>query len=260
MVNPEPVEIRDSLKRFRRDYPESRVAFIMMQFGQTGAHRDISKAIRATLGSYGVVGVRADDKDYHDDLFPNIQTYLYACDFGIAVFERLESEDFNPNVSLEVGCLMGLGKPVCLLKDKTLRLLHTDLVGKLYKSFDPQDPSSSIPPVLTQWLLDHELVSRLEDDPLYNYLLLITESRDRKHAVRKQILQLLAATDGYLARSAIERRLGLHGDYGSGAVRPLSLLQGQGAVSYKENPPTFGLYGLTNRARRILENLRREKL
>ncbi len=78
-----------------------------------------------TLASYGITALRADDKDYHEDLFTNIVTYLYGCSFGIAVFERIETDDVNPNVSLEVGYMQGLRKPVCLLKDKTLRALHS---------------------------------------------------------------------------------------------------------------------------------------
>ena len=61
------------------------------------------KAIQSTLGTFGIAALRADDKEYHDDLLPNVLTYIYGCRFGIAVFERLEAEDFNPNVSLEVG-------------------------------------------------------------------------------------------------------------------------------------------------------------
>ena len=65
---------------------------------------------------------------------------------------------FNPNVSLEVGILLGLRKPVCLLKDKTLSVLHTDLIGKLYRTFDPHNPAHSIPDALRAWLKDREIV------------------------------------------------------------------------------------------------------
>ena len=84
-------------------------------------------------------------------------TYIYGCGMGIAVFERIESDDFNLNVSLEVGYMMAMKRPVCLLKDRTLRALPSDLVGRLYKPFDLQDPSKSIPPVLRQWLKDKGL-------------------------------------------------------------------------------------------------------
>src|ERR1041385_1242928 len=134
-----PGEISESIKRFWRDYPtDQKVAFIMMRFGKTKAHNEIVSSIRAELARHGIVAVRADQKQYHDDLFWNILTYLHGCDFGIAVFERIELEEFNPNVALEVGYLMALRKPVLLLKDQTLRNLTTDLVGKLYKTFDPQ--------------------------------------------------------------------------------------------------------------------------
>ena len=155
-----PLEITNSLQRFLKDHPEPRrTAFIMMQFGSTEMHDQIVSGIKDTLEKYGITALRADDKEYHDDLFPNVLTYLYGCGFGIAVFERLEADDFNPNVSLEVGYMRALRKPVCLLKDKTLKTLQTDLVGKLYKSFDPQKPEVSIPAELDKWLSDKEIVT-----------------------------------------------------------------------------------------------------
>lgn len=153
-----PAEIRESLERFRRDYPDShRVAFLMMRFGKTKAHEGIVAGIRAALDPLGVTVVRADDKQYHDDLFPNVLTYIYGCSFGIAVFERIETEQFNPNVALEVGYMFALKKDVCLLKDRTLTTLHADLVGKLYRVFDPLDPIVSIPQELSRWLRDKGL-------------------------------------------------------------------------------------------------------
>ena len=154
-----PVEIKDSLTSFKLDYPDhTKVAFIMMQFGETKAHDEIVKAIKSVLADRGLIGVIANDKQYNNDLFPNVMTYLYGCGFGIAVFERIEDEEFNPNVSLEVGYMFALRKPVCLLKDETLKTLHTDLIGKLYKDFDPQDPVKTIPSEISEWLSDKRIV------------------------------------------------------------------------------------------------------
>jgi len=153
-----PVEVQESLARFRADHPNlAKVAFIMMRFGQTVLHEKVVKGIKSALEPHGITGLRADDKQYHDDLFSNILTYIYGCGMGIAVFERIESDEFNPNVSLEVGYMMAIKRPVCLLKDRTLRALPSDLVGRLYKPFDPLDPIKSIPPVLRQWLGDKGL-------------------------------------------------------------------------------------------------------
>jgi len=155
-----PLELTESLRHFLRDHQQiERNAFIMMRFGETKAHGAIDRAIRTTLKQYGIEALRADQKEYHEDLLANVLTYIYGCRFGIAVFERLEKEDFNPNVSFEVGYLRGLRKPICLLKDKTLSTLQTDLIGKLYRSFDPQSPEESIPPELEKWLRDKDIIS-----------------------------------------------------------------------------------------------------
>jgi hypothetical protein len=50
--------------------------------------------------------------------------------------------------------MMALRKNICLLKDKTMKTLHTDIIGKLYQTFDPQDPLTSIPLVIRKWLED----------------------------------------------------------------------------------------------------------
>ncbi|MNR18345.1 hypothetical protein D3C85_1350690 [compost metagenome] len=148
-------EIASGLERFRADYPlGTKTAFIIMQFGNTKPHADVVNCIRDTLAVHGIIALRADDKEYMDDLFANIKTYMHACDFGIAVFDRITEDDFNPNVSLEVGYMMGMGKDVLLLKDQTLRNLHTDLAGRLYKQFDTRDTQGSMPAPINKWLAD----------------------------------------------------------------------------------------------------------
>jgi hypothetical protein len=159
-LKPSP-EIQESLVRFREDHPyPDRVAFVMMRFGATPAHDAIVRAISEGLNRFGISAVRADEKEYHDHLFPNVLTYVYGCGFGIAVFERIEEQQFNPNVALELGYMLALGKPVCLLKDRTLTALHTDLVGHLYKVFDPLHPQTKIPEALERWLTDRGLVRK----------------------------------------------------------------------------------------------------
>ena len=154
-----PIEIQESLKSFKKDHPDpSKVGFIMMKFAKTKDHTKISKTIKETLASFELIGVRSDDKDYHDDLFPNVLTYIYGSGFGVAVFERIEGDEFNPNVALEVGYMMALKKPVCLLKDKTIKTLQADLLGKLYKKFDTRQPNTTIPNKLSKWLVDKKII------------------------------------------------------------------------------------------------------
>jgi len=151
-------EIASGVEKFRADYPiGSKTAFVIMQFGATKPHDALVTCIKETLKKYGITALRADDKEYMDDLFPNLKTYMHACNFGIAVFDRITEDDFNPNVSLEVGYMLGMGKNVLLLKDKTLKYLQTDLTGKLYKPFDTSDIENTIPQQIEKWLTDKGL-------------------------------------------------------------------------------------------------------
>ena len=72
----------------------------MMRFTETDAHSEIVRVIQETTEKHGIRAMRADHKEYHDDTFPNIKTYMHGCGFGIAIFERIEQEEFNPNVGL----------------------------------------------------------------------------------------------------------------------------------------------------------------
>jgi DNA-binding PadR family transcriptional regulator len=157
-VGEPPVEIQESLNRFKADYPDpDKVAFIMMQFGQTRAHAEITEAVRDCLAEYGIEGVRADGKRYHDNLFYNVLTYLHGCGMGIAIYEGIDTQANNPNVALEVGYLFAMRKPVCHLKDQKLSTLPSDLVGQLYDPFDTYDPAATIPPALSKWISDKGL-------------------------------------------------------------------------------------------------------
>jgi hypothetical protein len=154
-----PVEISESLKRLLADYPNPKsVGFVMMSFADDKAHTDIHKAIVATLDLHGLKAVRADTRTYHDDLFSNVQTYMHGCGFGIAVFERMNSENHNPNVALELGYMLALRKPVLILKDKMITALQADVVGRLYAPFDTRNPLNTIRESVSKWLSSRGLV------------------------------------------------------------------------------------------------------
>jgi len=152
-------ELTASIANFRKDHPDpAKCAFIMMRFQQTRLHVEILDAIKSTCSKYGIQALRADDHIYVDQLWDNVRTYMHGCGFGIVVFEWLTINEFNPNISLEVGYMMAQGKPIFLIKDATLPHLHTDLVGHLYAPFDPQNPADSVPPVLEAWLRNKRII------------------------------------------------------------------------------------------------------
>ena len=154
-----PPEISMSLDRLRQKYPDpKKLGFLVMRFTGTKPFSEIVQAIKATGEKHGLTIVRADDQEFHADLLGNVRTYLHGCGFGIAVYERIETNDPNANVGLEVGYFLAMNKPVLLLKDETLPSIQSDLAGKLYKEFDPHDPEGTIPPVMDKWLQDYGIV------------------------------------------------------------------------------------------------------
>lgn len=151
-------DLIDPLTNFKKDFPNpQKCCFLMMKFEDSKEQTKIVKALKEEFTKRGLNLLRVDDKAYCDDLFLNIKTYMHGCAFGLALFERINSNYFNPNVSLEVGYMMALKKPVLFLKDKNLDSLHSDLVGKLYYSFDVQN-KKSISPILDKWLNEKEII------------------------------------------------------------------------------------------------------
>ena len=158
-VESAPPAARSAILSFLVDHPNyHKNCFLIMSFKGTPAHRMIHNTLKSTLDRHELNLLRADDKSYSDDLMTNIEAYLYGCRFAIAVYERIMSESYNPNVTLEVGYFMGLRKPICLLKEKTLKTLNTDLTGKLYIEFDTQEIDSTIPHQIDKWLRDKAII------------------------------------------------------------------------------------------------------
>jgi hypothetical protein len=159
LAQPHPPEIAMSLDRLREKYPDpKKLGFLVMRFTAAKPFQGIVDVIKRTGVSHGLDIIRADETEFHADLWGNVRTHLHGCGFGIAVYERIETNEPNANVGLEVGYLMAMNKPVLLLKDKTVATLQSDLTGKLYKTFDPHDPETTVPGQLTKWLEDNGII------------------------------------------------------------------------------------------------------
>ncbi len=150
-----PKEIEQEVTKIRNEFKKTKmIAFLIMKFGTGKFYDQIYECIQNILAKKNIIVLRADYKEYHTDLYYNILSYIYAADFGIAVFERIEDEIYNPNVAFEVGFMTALNKPVCLLKEKTLKNLPTDIIGKLYKTFDISNLEESLDKNINKWTDD----------------------------------------------------------------------------------------------------------
>jgi hypothetical protein len=146
-----------------RESPYEKNIFIMMPFRQNRDERyeNIERIIKNELRKAGYRGWLASDRNLAPQLWDNVSAFLLASKFGIAVFTRLEKdnriqEDFNPNVSLELGFLLSRGKKILILKDVALSKLHTDLVGHLYSEFDLNQVNRQLPKIIRKWIKELE--------------------------------------------------------------------------------------------------------
>lgn len=154
-----PPHLKQSVLSLLADYPDyRRNCFLIMPFRETAIHREIHSTLKGILESHGIKLLRADDREYSEDLFGNIEAHMYGCRFGIAVHERVISDAANPNVALEVGYMLGLQKQVCLLKEQTVVSLPSDLSGRLYVPFDSQNIEASLRTSMQRWLIQKRII------------------------------------------------------------------------------------------------------
>jgi hypothetical protein len=141
------------LRTFLDDHPDpARNVFVMMRFRESEQLAEIHETIRASLTARGLQAVRADDRDYTGELWTNIEVYMTCCKLGIAVFEDIEDRDFNPNVSLELGYMLGRRRRCLILKERRLPELPTDVAHRLYKPFDMFNIAESVRAQVLRWV------------------------------------------------------------------------------------------------------------
>ena len=146
---------------FNEQHPDpDRIGFLMMKFSSDNPYKRIENAVKDAFRQQGAELMTADDRHYDPDLLTNIKTYMHGCGFGVAVFDRILNDEFNPNVSLELGFMMALGKPVLILKDQTLEILPSDLVSRLYTNFDPHNPEKGLVDNISKWMKSSKINPR----------------------------------------------------------------------------------------------------
>lgn len=175
-------------EEFARDHPlYHRNVFVMMRFDETPQHKDILAALRDSLKYYGFNAIRADDRSYVGSLWENVRLYMEGCEYGIAVFDQIYERDFNPNVSLELGYMIGQDKKCLVLKEKQILTLRADLSGRLYREFSSYDIENTIREQIRQWMRDLHILPD-EDEKL---LVFVSTAGIDRCAMAKAILTWL---------------------------------------------------------------------
>lgn len=159
-----PGRLSGPLRKFADKYGDgSNCVFLMYAFEgaptrpipgenrfRANAIREMRNVIKETLSKNGLQLLQAIDNRFDDDLLTNVETYMRACAFGMALLDVREGP-LNHNVLLETGYMMALEKPVCLLRERAVEKLPADLVGRLSDDIDLADPGTVEAAVL-QWI------------------------------------------------------------------------------------------------------------
>ena len=127
--------------------------FVIMPFREE--LNKVYEIIKDIFASKGYSAIRADEKEFTNDLWENVRVYLECCNVAVAVFDKNDQDNYNPNVAIEVGYMLSKGNKVCLLKDKKLPKLPTDLISKMYKEYDSDDVEGTLPEQLGLWIRDY---------------------------------------------------------------------------------------------------------
>jgi hypothetical protein len=100
-------------------------------------------AVEDALEAHGLKLHKASDAIVEDTLWANVAAYMWACQYGFALFEDRVGEGLNPNVAIEVGAMMMSGRQTALLRDApSVEKMPSDLVGHIYKLADFGDLKS----------------------------------------------------------------------------------------------------------------------
>jgi hypothetical protein len=105
---------------------------------------ELRESIKEVCDSHGLNARFADKQHFAEEVWENVAAYAITSRYALALFHQTLKDnkkvDHNPNVAFEVGLMIAWGRPCCLIKDKGLKSLHSDLVGWTYRECDFGDP------------------------------------------------------------------------------------------------------------------------
>lgn len=139
-----PLSWRRDIDRFLEQNPFDTNVFCMTRFPEDQSDttfldpiRPAIDRMRESLANHGLSMHLASDRQIVDDLWGNVAAHMWACRYGVAIFEDQLAKSLNYNMVIEVGAMLMTGRRCALLKDASYGpAMPTDLVGQIYKAVD----------------------------------------------------------------------------------------------------------------------------
>lgn len=136
-----PPALVEPLRHFLAEHPFETNVFGMTRFpdAKAGTADPVGRALAVTRDVCAESGLEfhlASDRAIVDDLWANVTAHMWACRYGVALFEDRIDRGLNHNLLIEVGAMIMTGRRCALLKDGSIERMPTDFVGMIYKSVD----------------------------------------------------------------------------------------------------------------------------
>lgn len=112
----------------------------------------VIQAVRDAVQGCGYVARLANDTEYHNMLWDNVELYLLGCRRGIAIVEDKYLPELNPNVAMEWGWMRGMGRNVLYLVEKEFKKQRADWGGLIERSFEWANPEPDVKAAVEAWL------------------------------------------------------------------------------------------------------------
>ncbi len=157
LIGQEGAEMTERCEQFaknRGDFErnEHRNVFVILRYASEEPLLEVEVAIRDTLRHYGLNAVLARDVAFDEELWGNVRFCMDHSRYGIVVFERLIQPDHYPNITLELGYMLALRRQCLILKERSLPILNSDIVGRLYTPFDSHKATETVSSAVAAWL------------------------------------------------------------------------------------------------------------
>jgi len=114
--------------------------------------KKVIEAVSAGVVANKYVPRIASDKDYHMQLWDNVELHMLGCRRGIAIVQDKVKSELNPNVAIEWGWMLGLNRKVLYLVEKDFEQERADWKGMAKYEFDWANPGPDVEAAVKKFL------------------------------------------------------------------------------------------------------------
>ncbi len=114
--------------------------------------KNVTDAVSAAVAAHKYVPRIASDKDYHAQLWDNVELHMLGCRRGIAIVQDKVKQELNPNVAIEWGWMLGLDRRVLYLVEKDFKQERADWKGMSKYEFDWANPAPDVDAAVKKFL------------------------------------------------------------------------------------------------------------